>query len=112
MHGAENAIAFAETEAAAEFSGAGRILAQAELLDAIGIHRLLQLDGNDARVAMRHGAERAGAVVRRAGAPAAVAAVVAVEERAVVAPAVEAHAGMGAEMGAGHALGQRRSPAP
>src|SRR4051812_42075395 len=89
---AEDAVALAEAEAAAEFPGTGRILAQGKLLDAIGIERFLQLDRDDPRVAMRHGAEGSGAVMRRASAPAAMAGIVAVEgHRGALAIAEEAH---------------------
>ena len=56
---------------------------------------------------MSHGAKWSCAVVGGAGAPTAVAAVVAVERRSVFDsfPA-EAHTGKGAEVSSGHALGQ------
>src|SRR5690349_2614725 len=76
----QNAIDLAEAHAAAELAGAAGILAQRELLDAERHQRFLQLERNDAGVAVRHGAVGAGAVVGRAGAPPAMAAVVGVEE--------------------------------
>src|SRR5262249_11034380 len=69
----QDAIALSESQPSAEFAGAGGVFAQRELLDPERHQRLLQLQRDDPRVAMRHGAERAGAVVGGAGAPAAVA---------------------------------------
>src|SRR3954453_10789200 len=103
----QHAVGFAEAQAAAKFSRARRILPQRKLLKAHRKIRLLQLKRNDARVAMRHGAEGPCAIVRRTGAPAAVAAVVARKKTAVGATAVEVHARVRAEMAARHAFGQR-----
>ena len=52
----------AEAQAAAMLAGAAGVLAQRQLLVAIGIDRFLQFEGNDACIAVRHRAERAGAV--------------------------------------------------
>ena len=114
MHhaGRQYAVGLAEAQAAPEGAGAGGILAQRKLLDANRQHGLLQLERNDAGVAMRHGAERAGAIVGRARAPAAMPAVMGAEKCAVGAPAVEADARMGPEMAARHALRQRLLQCP
>src|SRR5262249_26274293 len=57
----QDAIDLAEAHAAAELAGAAGILAQRKLLDAERHQRFLQLERDDAGVAMRHGAVRAGA---------------------------------------------------
>src|SRR5262249_22013786 len=103
----ENSISFAETKAAAKFSSARRVFTEAELYDAIGIHRLLQLDGNNPRVTVRHCPERPDTVVGGAVAPTAVAALVAAAQRSVFDsfPA-EAHTGESAEVSAGDTLRQ------
>src|SRR5882757_8116594 len=107
LAGRENAVALAEAEPTAEFAGAAGILPQRKLLDPYRQIALLQFKRNDAGVAMRHGAERARAVMRCAGAPAAMAAVVSSKIAAVRPPARETDAGMGTEMSARHPLGQR-----
>src|SRR6185437_12294815 len=104
----ENAVMLDEAEPAAKAPGPAGIGPQRQPLIAVGIERLLQLHRNDARIAMRHGAERAGAVMGGASAPTAMARIMAVEERAVGPAAGEADRGIGAEMRAGDALGQRR----
>src|SRR6202043_4021707 len=98
--GRQYAIRLAEPQAAPEGAGAGGILPQREFLDPDRQRGLLQLERDDAGIAVRHGAERSGAIVGRAGAPAAVSAVVGAEKCPVRSLAVESDAGMGPEMAA------------
>src|SRR5205823_6303392 len=103
--GLQHAVGLAKAQATTEFSRACAILPQREFFKTHRQICFLQFKRNDARIAMRHGAERPGAVVGRTGAPAAVAAVVAREIAAVRPAAMEVHARVSAEMAARHALG-------
>src|SRR5262249_29662109 len=107
LTGGENRVALAKAEPAAKFAGTARVLPQRELLDPHRQIAFLQFERNDASVAVRHGAERTGAVMRRTGAPAAMTAVVGGEIAAVRPPPGEANAGMRAGVAARNAVGQR-----
>src|SRR5579864_2611439 len=105
--GFEHAVNLADAKPAAKRAGAAGILPQRHLLDAERIQRFLQLDRDDARIAVRHGAERSGAVVVAARAPSTPAAVDAIERRAIGALTHETQRRELPKMAAGDALRQR-----
>src|SRR5258706_8250934 len=100
--GTGDAVLLPRAAAAAPLPGPRRIAAHAELLQQEGVGALMRLDRPQPVVAMREGAKRAAAIMRRGRAVTADAPIMAVEEAPVGALPVEAYGGMAAEMARRH----------